>query len=76
MLEACKEMLIKGQRVIIKVDDPNSKLYKYNGEMGFVYEIACHWNPIPVVKLDSGKKIAIEKKHLKRLEQQNLFTHG
>ena len=63
-----------GPGTVVKVNAPESlRVAKFNGQKGRIVSLKCDANPIPIIELDSGPRLAVELKHLIYPKQSSLF---
>lgn len=63
-----------GPGTLVKVNVPEDmRAAKFNGQKGEIVKFQCKENPIPIIELHNGPKLAIELKYLIYPKQESLF---
>lgn len=71
--ELDRQHVDKGTLVMVNAPD-EMRVSKFNGQKGKIVELNCETNPIPTIELErSGKRLAVELKHLIYPKQASLF---
>lgn len=71
MRELENSHISKGTKV--KIAAKKGRITSRNGQCGTIVDFKCMYNPIPIVKLESGILLPVELKNLIIHKQTNLF---